>query len=279
MRISTPLVDVKDQLISFISNGYGIMGEAFANPHSTHILSAQKAWENKVENYLNSVFPTKKEIGQFFHTPPAIRTFLRMEPFISNAINDVHKGTEVLESILDTLERYYQFEPESLSIDIQHIDSFEKARGVNHRDIDKYVNNGFFDKEEEVIIHAFAEIIGESYVPNHWPGENEDLYTSRILLNGQRVQASFAFNGPGKVPAKETRLSDLGARGNQLLKMMRITSSKLYVLQSVKYVSQDIIDTFETAIRDRRHNGHHCYYCIIDGQDTATVLYAYGYLK
>src|SRR5205823_8871206 len=111
----------------------------------------------------------------------------------------------------------------------------------NHRDIDGYVNNGFFDKDEDTIIRAFAEIIGESYVPNHWAGENQDLYTSRILLNGQRVQASIAFNGPGKVPAKETRLSDLGARGNQLLKMMRISSSKLFVLQSVKPVSEDIV--------------------------------------
>ena len=279
MKIHTSLNDVKDQLISFISEGYGILGEAFKNPYNSSIPTMRQVWESKVMNYLDGVFPTKKESGQFLHTPYSSNSYSRMEVHIADAVDGVHKGVEVLESILDKLEKYYQFEPESLGVDIQHIDSFEKVRGVNHRDIDKYVNNGFFDKEEDTIIRAFAEIIGESYVPNHWPGENEDLYTSRILFNGQRVQSSIAFNGPGKVPAKETRLNDLGARGNQLLKMMRITSSKLYILQSVKYVSQDIIDTFEIQVRDQRRNGHHCYYCIIDGQDTATILYAYGYLS
>jgi transposase len=70
---------------------------------------------------------------------------------------------------------------------------------------------------------------------------------------------------------------DLGA-SNQLERMMRTGSSKLYILQSVRPVGQDIVNTFEVFIKDQRNNGNHCYYCIIDGQDTATILYAYGYL-
>ena len=278
MKISTPLVDVKDQLLTLISEGFNVLGHAFTWTQDTNaIVNNEQAWRNKVYGYLSETFPTAKEAGQFLHTPGPELGFNSNQQ-ANNAMNGMNVRLKVLENILDSLEKYYQFEPEALSVDIQHIDSFEKVRGVNHRDIDKYVNNGFFDKEEDTIIRAFAEIIGESYVPNHWPGENEDLYTSRILFNGQRVQTSIAFNGPGKVPAKETRLSDLGARGNQLLKMMRVTSSKLYVLQSVKYVSQDIIDTFEALIKDQRSKGNHCYYCIIDGQDTATILFAYGYL-
>ncbi|HEU5367622.1 MAG TPA: hypothetical protein VFU69_04125, partial [Ktedonobacterales bacterium] len=124
-----------------------------------------------------------------------------------------------------------------------------------------------------------AEIIGESFVPKDWGGENQDLYTSRMMLDGQRVQTSVILNGPGKVPANEMRLADLGTRGNQLLNMIRITSSTLYILQSVKPVSEDIVDTFERFIRDERNSGHQCYFCIIDGQDTAEILYAYGYLS
>ena len=131
---------------------------------------------------------------------------------------------------------------------------------------------------EDTIKRAFAEIIGEQFVTNDHGGETEDLYTSRFLLNGQRVRSSITFNGPGKVQAKETRMKDLGA-SNQLERMMRTDSSKLYILQSVRPVGQDIVNTFEVFIKDQRNKGNHCYYSIIDGQDTATILYAYGFLK
>jgi hypothetical protein len=56
-----------------------------------------------------------------------------------------------------------------------------QVRGVNHRYVDPFVKNGFLDKDEESIKRAFANIIGESYVPKDWAGENQDLYTSRIF--------------------------------------------------------------------------------------------------
>ncbi len=69
MKIHTPLNDVKDQLITFISEGYGIMGEAFMNSYNSEIPNIQRRWGNKVAEYLVRSFPTKKEVGQFLHTP------------------------------------------------------------------------------------------------------------------------------------------------------------------------------------------------------------------
>lgn len=281
MKIRTPLIEVKDQLINFIAEGYEILSYGFQNFHdTTGIIGKRLEWEQKILAYFTKVFPTQKEAGQFQHTPYNNGLIYNgMHADVQKAVNRTASRIEILEAILEKLEAYYQFQPESLSIAVQDIDSFAKVRGVNHRAVDPFLKNGFFDKDEESIKRAFAEIIGESYVPKDWAGENQDLYTSRILFNGQRVQASIIFNGPGKVAGNETFLSDLGARGNQHLKMMRVTSSTLYILQSVKYVGEDIIDTFEKQIRDERNRGHHCYYCIIDGQDTAEILYAYGFLS
>ena len=53
---------------------------------------------------------------------------------------------------------------------------------------------------------------------------------------------------------------------------------KLYILQSVKPIAHEIIETFEALIKDQRSKGNHCYYSVIDGQDTATIFYAYGFL-
>ncbi len=280
MKIQTPLIDVKDQLISFISEGFAILGYAFQTPHDQiGISQLTLVWSNNVYAYLANTFPTKKEDGQFLHTPGIGIGYIGMNDAVSNLVNTVDTRLKVLESILDNLEKYYQFEPESLSIDIQHIDSFEKVRGINHRDIERYVHNGFFDRDEKTIKREFAEIIGESFAPEDWEEETEDVFTSRILLNGQRVPTSIIFNGPGKVKATQTRLSDLGALGDQLVRMIRVSPSKLYILQSVKPIAHEIIETFEALINDQRSKGNHCYYSVIDGQDTATILYAYGYLQ
>lgn len=280
MKIQTPLIDVKDQLISFISEGFAILGYAFQTPHDQiGISQLTLVWSNNVYTYLANTFPTKKEDGQFLHTPGIGIGYIGMNDAVSNLVNTVDTRLKVLESILENLEKYYQFEPESLSIDIQHIDSFEKVRGINHRDIERYVHNGFFDRDEKTIKREFAEIIGESFAPKDWGGETEDVFTSRILLNGQRLPTSIIFNGPGKVKATQTRLSDLGALGDQLVRMIRVSPSKLYILQSVKPIAHEIIETFEALIKDQRSKGNHCYYSVIDGQDTATILYAYGYLQ
>jgi len=280
MKIQTPLIDIKDQLISFISEGFAILGFAFQSSQDQNGVSLMtQDWSNKVHAYLYSTFPTKKEAGQFLYTPGSGLIYNGMNSIVNNAINTIDRKLKVLEIILENLEKYYQFEPESLSIDIQHIGSFEKVRGINHRDIESYMQNGFFDRDEKTIKREFAEIIGESFIPKDWGGETEDLFTSRILLNGQRVPTSIIFNGPGKVKATQTRLSDLGTRGDQLVRMIRVRSSMLYILQSVKPIAHEIIETFEAHIKDLRSKGNHCYYCVIDGQDTATILYAYGYLS
>jgi hypothetical protein len=279
MRISTPLVDVKDQLITLISEGFNVLGHAFTWSHDTNaIVRNEQEWRNKVYVYLSETFPTTKEAGQFLHTPGHELMFNSNQQ-TNNAINGMNIRLKVLENILDSLEKYYQFEPESLGVDIQHIDSFEKVRGVNHRDIEPYVNNGFFNRDEGTIKRAFAEIIGESFVPKDWGGETEDLFTSRTLLNAQRVSTSIIFNGPGKIKSSQTRLSDLGKRGDQLVRMMSIDTAKLYIMQSVKRVHPDVTKTLEALVEQQRNRGNHCHYCIIDGQDTATILYAYGYLN
>jgi hypothetical protein len=70
MKIQTPLTDIKDQLISFISEGFAILGFAFQSSQDQNGVSLMtQDWSNKVHAYLYSTFPTKKEDGQFLHTP------------------------------------------------------------------------------------------------------------------------------------------------------------------------------------------------------------------
>ncbi len=279
MRISTTLVDVKDQLITFISEGFGIMGQAFLNRYNSEVPVMRQKWENSVVNYLDSVFPTKKESGQFLHTPYQSASYAGMPENISDAVNGVHKGIEVLERILDNLEKYYQFEPETQRLYIQSIDSFSKVRGLNTAQVKPFLKNGFLDVPEDTVKMALLEILGQSYKPNDWSGETEDIYSSYLWLNGERVQTSIILKGGGTIHGHETHLGDLGKNGDQLERMMRTSSSKLFIIQSVKPIGQDVVNAAQAFVSQHWANGNKCYFCVIDGQDTAMLLYAYDFLK
>jgi|SRR5579864_4267448 len=278
MKIRTPLNDVKDQLISFISEGYGILGFAFSNPYNSNIPTMRQVWEIKVVNYLDSVFPTKKESGQFQYTP-GIELYINSEKSINDALNKVNSNLKVLEQILDTLERYYQFEPETQRLYIQGIDSFSKVRDLNVAQVKAFLNDGFLNIPEERVKTALLEILGQSYKPNDWGGETEDIFSSYIWLNGERVQTSIILKGGGTIHGRETHLGDLGKNGDQLERMMRTSSSKLFIIQSVKPIGQDIINAAQAFVSQHWANGNKCYFCIVDGQDTALLLYAYGLLQ
>jgi hypothetical protein len=51
---------------------------------------------------------------------------------------------------------------------------------------------------EKGIKQAVAEIISESEVPNDWRGEQFDLWSTVISVEGQRLRTAIAFKGPSK---------------------------------------------------------------------------------
>ncbi len=280
MRIHTPLLDIKDQLIIFLAEGFAMISHAFTTPENPSIPALEKEWSNKVVHYLNTTFPTQKEVGQFLWTTGVSLSFNGLNEAAQNVINTVSGRVKILESILNQLETYYQFEPESARLFIQTIDSFSQVRSINYEQVKTFLQNGFLDMPEEEVKRAFLEIIGQSYIPTDWGGETEDVYTSYMILNGERIQTSIIFKGAGTVKSrKETHGGQLGKHGDQLERMMRTPTSKLYIVQSVKPIAQDIVNTIDAFIFKQRSSGNTCYYCIIDGQDTAMLLYAYGFLK
>jgi hypothetical protein len=278
MIIKQPLNQVKDQLIVFIDEGFGLLGHCFENRQDQGVVQAHDHWRNRVVNYCRETFPTTKEVGQLLFTPGVGVSYSEMNPQVQNTVISLDKQIKILESILNKLTDYYQFEPDRIRLYVQNIDSFSKVKGINHQQVQAHLDNGFLKVPEEQVKKAFAQIIGQSYIPKDWGGETEDIYSSLILLNGQRVQTSIIFKGQGTVKTAETQLGNLGKNGDQLDRMFRSPSSKLFIIQSVKPFAQNVINTAEAHAVHKRANGQNCYYCVIDGQDTAMLLFAYGLL-
>jgi len=273
-------MDIKDQLLIFLAEGYAILSHAFTDRHNQGISVIANVWTTNIVDYLNTTFPTQKEAGQFLWTTHLSFNYGDMDDALQNVVNATSTRVKVLESILSQLEAFYQFEPESPRLFIQIIDSFSKVRSINYEQVKPFLQNGFLDIPEEEVKRAFLEIIGQSYVLTDWGGETEDVYTSFLILNGERLQTSIIFKGSGTVKSsRETHGGQLGKNGDQLERMMRTPTSKLYIVQSVKPIAQDIVNTFDAFVFKQRANGNNCYYCIIDGQETAMLLYAYGFLK
>ena len=77
---------------------------------------------------------------------------------------------------------------------MENIDSFKKVKEISFSQIKNIIP---INLKERFIKESFAEIIGEQFIPNDWGGELCDLFTTRILLNGKRVNAAFLLKGRG----------------------------------------------------------------------------------
>lgn len=124
---------------------------------------------------------------------------------------------------------------------------------------------------EEEIKKNFAEIIGEPYVGLDWGGENSDLFTSRVTVEGKSLSAAFAFKGPGQ--QGRLTVARMGKNGDQGLRLFN-QSIDIAVVQHYRDVDPAVSHLMDALAR--KNNAQ---YLILDGVSTATIFKAYGRLK
>lgn len=125
-------------------------------------------------------------------------------------------------------------------------------------------------KEEEVK-SAFAEIIGEPFVPKDWGGETSDLSTSRLTMNGVPLTAAFAFKGPAQ--RGTLQIASMGKNGDQAIRLAH-ESVDLYVVQHHDAIAAPVKNLLSALARANQRR-----YMVIDGETTAVILREYGHLS
>ncbi|MEU9914762.1 hypothetical protein [Streptomyces sp. NPDC051001] len=125
---------------------------------------------------------------------------------------------------------------------------------------------------EEGVKHAFAGLIGESYVPKDWGGERSDLYTSRVFARGHQVSAAWLFKGPGHPRAMDVKA--LGKNGDQIDRLFT-EPAELLVLQHCHQIKPSVVGMMDAYAHDARRPRS---YMIIDGADTGRILRSLGLL-
>jgi hypothetical protein len=157
---------------------------------------------------------------------------------------------------------------QSVRVYPEQIDAFAKieGEGATKEDLEALLKIS-----EETVKHAFAEIIGEPFVPKDWGGEKSDLTTS-LTIDGERQSAAFIFKGPSL--RGELHPSNMGKRGDQLLRAFD-EPVELVVVQHCRQIASNVVRLAESLAMDVRRPRR---YCILNGADTARILKAYGRL-
>ncbi|WP_316219244.1 hypothetical protein [Bradyrhizobium sp. SZCCHNR2026] len=120
---------------------------------------------------------------------------------------------------------------------------------------------------------GIQRIIGQPGTFKDWGGESNDLYTTKVMIDGRRIPTAFAFKGPGKsgplTPAK------LGKNGDQIQRLFAAPAD-LFVVQYHDQVAQSVVEQMEAFAKvTAMHGAKAIAFMIIDGDDSNRLMAAY----
>ena len=128
------------------------------------------------------------------------------------------------------------------------------------------------DISEHEVKTLICGLLGEHEVPNDWGGEEGDLFSGRILVDGERKTGAFLLKGPAKFHPMTLR--DLGKNADQIYRLFNIPA-QVYVIQHCHDVGAAVRKTVEAYALHRSFTAP-CHFIIMDGVATAQLLRAHG---
>jgi hypothetical protein len=119
---------------------------------------------------------------------------------------------------------------------------------------------------------GILNLLGETKMPKDWGGENNDIFTDRVTVGGNRMRGAFALKGPAKkgplVPGK------MGKNGDQIQRLFNSPASAFFV-QYEGEVSESIYKLMEELAKARAVTSGKTYWCVIDESATKRLRKAY----
>jgi hypothetical protein len=153
------------------------------------------------------------------------------------------------------------------SVTIDDIDSFSKVRGST-----SIINTTGL--AEEKIKHGFQNIVSETGTFKDWGGERSDLYTTKFVFKGKRIQTAIAFKGKatsGKlVPAK------MGKNGDQVGRLFSEPAQLFLVVYNGQIDSSVTSQMQAFAIATALGGNKKVYFGIVDGSDLGRLMAVYS---
>lgn len=159
---------------------------------------------------------------------------------------------------------------------VEDIDNFVKVRNVQRDTVAEFLQNGYLDQSEDAIQLALESILGVAFHKKDWGGESNDLYTDNVIVNGLRTPTAFMLKGNG-LKVRTMEVKHCGKNGDQIMRLFQ-GPAVLFVIQFVGNVSEAVIHHVEGEVARLKLAGREAYFVIMNGQDTARLMHAYGKL-
>jgi hypothetical protein len=159
---------------------------------------------------------------------------------------------------------------------VEDVDSFAKVRDVHPRMIAGFLKDGYLDQAEDAIQRALESVLGVSFHKKDWGGEGNDLYTSNVLVNGARIPTAFMLKGKGQ-RSRTMEVKHCRKNGGQVIRLFQ-SPAYLFVIQFVGNISEAVIQHAQSEVAQLKLQGKETHFLILDGQDTARLMHAYGKL-
>jgi len=166
-----------------------------------------------------------------------------------------------------TIIRDYGKAIDTKFITVDEIDSFKEVKKIKQKP------KNYLPISENNFKNGLKKILGEEGEFKDWGGETDDLFTTRIVINGKRLRAAFGLKGRGTkgilTPKK------MGKRGDQIQRLFR-APGEVFIIQYWGQIDESIIEQMKLfAIAKSILEQKRIYYGVIDGTDTKRLCMAY----
>jgi len=286
MRLRTHFAAANEELIMLVNEGYDAISTMVADYQRRkeigtyddkkdveELVAPVNSWADKVVESLERIFPTQLEISLFLDPEIPFGAVSGDYQYASTLMRCRHFVRGLNKIRLQSLPEYTDL-PLDARLYVEDIDSLRKVRDVNSATVMDVLEDGYLDRSEDSIQVALERILNVPFHKKDWGGEINDLYTANVIINGARCETAFLLKGNG-LRKKTMEIRDCGSNGDQILRLCE-SPAKLFVIQFVGRISEAVISDIDGKVRQMRSQGRDAWYCIMDGQDTARVLRAYG---
>lgn len=160
------------------------------------------------------------------------------------------------------------FKPKTKTVYIDDVQEFQKVKSV------KGTPTAMSPPRlpEAAIKKGIVKLLGEELDPKDWGGESNDIFTTRITINGKRKRAAFALKGPAKtgplVPGK------MGKNGDQIQRLFG-SPAQVFFVQYEGEIKESVMQLMTQLAIAKALTEREVHYGVIDMKDTYRLRLAY----
>ena len=154
-------------------------------------------------------------------------------------------------------------------ITVDDMESFAKVRG-------RESDNQCPPVDEKLLKLGLQKILGEEGTFQDWGGERDDLFSTRMLIDGQRRAVAFGLKGKGTKGVLYPK--KMGKRGDQIQRLFG-APAECFLVQYWGQIDESIVEQVKNlAMLKSVQECKRIYYGVIDGRDTMRLVSAYSEL-